>query len=165
MKCMCRYRDGSPGARQPFHDSYMVLCSLQPIRTPWRWCSTGWRAAAPFLECQGRSPHVSIKWHLQKDNSDRKKEVRASPFIRPSVQAPPTGNRLSIQALSTGGANTGHSRGRHHSNLQHRQLPTIILCVLQYTQVIVRPDICITFNILEQIITLWMRLLFPLSVI
>uniref|UniRef100_A0A674PIQ6 Sema domain, immunoglobulin domain (Ig), short basic domain, secreted, (semaphorin) 3Fa n=1 Tax=Takifugu rubripes TaxID=31033 RepID=A0A674PIQ6_TAKRU len=28
-----------------------------------------------FLECQARSPHMSLKWHLQKENSDRRKEV------------------------------------------------------------------------------------------
>ncbi|XP_076123577.1 sema domain, immunoglobulin domain (Ig), short basic domain, secreted, (semaphorin) 3Fa [Alosa pseudoharengus] len=36
----------------------------------------GVEGSTAFLECQARSPHVSIKWHLQKENSDRKKELR-----------------------------------------------------------------------------------------
>lgn len=39
----------------------------------------GVEGSTAFLECQARSPHVSIKWHLQKENSDRKKEVGRSP--------------------------------------------------------------------------------------
>uniref|UniRef100_A0A8C9V6L3 Sema domain, immunoglobulin domain (Ig), short basic domain, secreted, (semaphorin) 3Fa n=1 Tax=Scleropages formosus TaxID=113540 RepID=A0A8C9V6L3_SCLFO len=35
----------------------------------------GVEGSSAFLECQARSPHVSIKWHLQKENSDRRKEV------------------------------------------------------------------------------------------
>ncbi|XP_048873421.1 semaphorin-3F-like isoform X1 [Brienomyrus brachyistius] len=37
----------------------------------------GVEGSSAFLECQARSPHVSIKWHLQKDSSDRKKEMRS----------------------------------------------------------------------------------------
>lgn len=36
----------------------------------------GVEGSTTFLECQARSPHVSLKWHLQKENSDRRKEVR-----------------------------------------------------------------------------------------
>ncbi|KAJ8259808.1 hypothetical protein GJAV_G00173690 [Gymnothorax javanicus] len=37
----------------------------------------GVEGSSTFLECQARSPHATIKWHLQKDNSDRKKEMRS----------------------------------------------------------------------------------------
>lgn len=37
----------------------------------------GVEGSTTFLECQARSPHVSLKWHLLKENSDRRKEVRA----------------------------------------------------------------------------------------
>lgn len=35
----------------------------------------GVEGSSTFLECQARSPHALIKWHLQRDNSDRRKEV------------------------------------------------------------------------------------------
>lgn len=35
----------------------------------------GVEGSTTFLECQARSPHMSLKWHLQKENSDRRKEV------------------------------------------------------------------------------------------
>lgn len=38
----------------------------------------GVEGSTTFLECQARSPHMSLKWHLQKENSDRRKEVKAS---------------------------------------------------------------------------------------
>lgn len=37
----------------------------------------GVEGSTTFLECQARSPHMLLKWHLQKENSDRRKEVRA----------------------------------------------------------------------------------------
>uniref|UniRef100_A0A671NSL2 Sema domain, immunoglobulin domain (Ig), short basic domain, secreted, (semaphorin) 3Fa n=1 Tax=Sinocyclocheilus anshuiensis TaxID=1608454 RepID=A0A671NSL2_9TELE len=37
----------------------------------------GVEGSTAFLECQARSPHVSIKWHFQKENSDRRREVRS----------------------------------------------------------------------------------------
>ncbi|KAJ7999039.1 hypothetical protein DPEC_G00211250 [Dallia pectoralis] len=37
----------------------------------------GVEGSSTFLECQARSPHAAIKWHLQKDNSDRRKEMRS----------------------------------------------------------------------------------------
>lgn len=37
----------------------------------------GVEGSTTFLECQARSPHMSLKWHLQKENSDRRKEVKA----------------------------------------------------------------------------------------
>uniref|UniRef100_A0A3B3E0K3 Sema domain, immunoglobulin domain (Ig), short basic domain, secreted, (semaphorin) 3Fb n=1 Tax=Oryzias melastigma TaxID=30732 RepID=A0A3B3E0K3_ORYME len=36
----------------------------------------GVEGSSTFLECQARSPHAVIKWHLHRDNSDRRKEVR-----------------------------------------------------------------------------------------
>lgn len=36
----------------------------------------GVEGSTTFLECQARSPHMSLKWHLLKENSDRRKEVR-----------------------------------------------------------------------------------------
>lgn len=38
----------------------------------------GVEGSTTFLECQARSPHVSLKWHLQKENSDRRKEVSSA---------------------------------------------------------------------------------------
>lgn len=35
----------------------------------------GVEGSTAFLECQPRSPQASVKWLLQKDNSDRRKEV------------------------------------------------------------------------------------------
>ncbi|XP_044156560.1 semaphorin-3F isoform X3 [Bufo gargarizans] len=37
----------------------------------------GVEGSSVFLECQARSPQASIKWILQKDNSERKKELRS----------------------------------------------------------------------------------------
>ncbi|XP_065135904.1 sema domain, immunoglobulin domain (Ig), short basic domain, secreted, (semaphorin) 3Fa isoform X1 [Paramisgurnus dabryanus] len=37
----------------------------------------GVEASTAFLECQARTPHVSIKWHFQKENSDRRREIRS----------------------------------------------------------------------------------------
>uniref|UniRef100_A0A3P8UE79 Sema domain, immunoglobulin domain (Ig), short basic domain, secreted, (semaphorin) 3Fa n=1 Tax=Cynoglossus semilaevis TaxID=244447 RepID=A0A3P8UE79_CYNSE len=37
----------------------------------------GVEGSTTFLECQARSPHMSLKWHLQKENSDRRKEIRS----------------------------------------------------------------------------------------
>uniref|UniRef100_A0A673AJ44 Sema domain, immunoglobulin domain (Ig), short basic domain, secreted, (semaphorin) 3Fb n=1 Tax=Sphaeramia orbicularis TaxID=375764 RepID=A0A673AJ44_9TELE len=37
----------------------------------------GVEGSSTFLECQARSPHALIKWHLQRDNSDRRKELRS----------------------------------------------------------------------------------------
>ncbi|TNN83946.1 Semaphorin-3F [Liparis tanakae] len=37
----------------------------------------GVEGSTTFLECQARTPHVSLKWHLQKENSDRRKEIRS----------------------------------------------------------------------------------------
>lgn len=71
---------------------------------PWKWLSVclpaankntlemvqyGVEGSSTFLECQARSPHALIKWHLQRDNSDRRKEV-SRPVrlpVTPSVRA------------------------------------------------------------------------------
>ncbi|KAG8436178.1 hypothetical protein GDO86_007326 [Hymenochirus boettgeri] len=37
----------------------------------------GVEGSSAFLECQPRSPQASVKWILQKDNTDRKKELRS----------------------------------------------------------------------------------------
>uniref|UniRef100_A0AAR2J831 Semaphorin-3C n=1 Tax=Pygocentrus nattereri TaxID=42514 RepID=A0AAR2J831_PYGNA len=37
----------------------------------------GVESSSTFLECQARSPHAAIKWHLHRDNSDRRREVRS----------------------------------------------------------------------------------------
>ncbi|XP_072276432.1 semaphorin-3F isoform X3 [Pyxicephalus adspersus] len=37
----------------------------------------GVEGSSAFLECQPRSPQAAVKWILQKDNSDRKKELRS----------------------------------------------------------------------------------------
>lgn len=41
----------------------------------------GVEGSSTFLECQARSPHALIKWHLQRDNSERRKEVTHCVFI------------------------------------------------------------------------------------
>ncbi|CAB1353384.1 unnamed protein product [Coregonus sp. 'balchen'] len=43
----------------------------------------GVEGSTTFLECQARSPHVSLKWHLQRENSDRRKETAVSTSARP----------------------------------------------------------------------------------
>uniref|UniRef100_A0A671T9N1 Semaphorin-3F-like n=1 Tax=Sinocyclocheilus anshuiensis TaxID=1608454 RepID=A0A671T9N1_9TELE len=35
----------------------------------------GVESSSTFLECQARSPHAAIKWHLHRDNSDRRRET------------------------------------------------------------------------------------------
>uniref|UniRef100_A0A8D2Q532 Semaphorin 3F n=1 Tax=Varanus komodoensis TaxID=61221 RepID=A0A8D2Q532_VARKO len=43
----------------------------------------GVEGSTAFLECQPRSPQATIKWLLQKDNSDRRKELAVSPsFVK-----------------------------------------------------------------------------------
>uniref|UniRef100_A0A3Q2DKZ5 Sema domain, immunoglobulin domain (Ig), short basic domain, secreted, (semaphorin) 3Fb n=1 Tax=Cyprinodon variegatus TaxID=28743 RepID=A0A3Q2DKZ5_CYPVA len=46
----------------------------------------GVEGSSTFLECQARSPHAIIKWHLQRDNSDRKKELRSDGRILKTEQ-------------------------------------------------------------------------------
>uniref|UniRef100_A0A3Q3WPM0 Uncharacterized protein n=1 Tax=Mola mola TaxID=94237 RepID=A0A3Q3WPM0_MOLML len=46
----------------------------------------GVEGSSTFLECQARSPHAVIKWLLQRDNSDRKKELRSDGRILKSEQ-------------------------------------------------------------------------------
>uniref|UniRef100_A0A673H9W0 Semaphorin-3F-like n=1 Tax=Sinocyclocheilus rhinocerous TaxID=307959 RepID=A0A673H9W0_9TELE len=41
----------------------------------------GVEGSTAFLECQARSPHVSIKWHFQKENSDRRREIRSDGHV------------------------------------------------------------------------------------
>uniref|UniRef100_A0A8C3AV15 Sema domain, immunoglobulin domain (Ig), short basic domain, secreted, (semaphorin) 3Fa n=1 Tax=Cyclopterus lumpus TaxID=8103 RepID=A0A8C3AV15_CYCLU len=49
------------------NSEYQDNCSVQ----------YGVEGSTTFLECQPRTPHVSLKWHLQKENSDRRKEIRS----------------------------------------------------------------------------------------
>uniref|UniRef100_A0A4W5K3J9 Semaphorin 3F n=1 Tax=Hucho hucho TaxID=62062 RepID=A0A4W5K3J9_9TELE len=42
----------------------------------------GVEGSSTFLECQARSPHATIKWHLQRDNSDRRKETEQGLLLR-----------------------------------------------------------------------------------
>ncbi|CAL9704270.1 unnamed protein product [Knipowitschia caucasica] len=46
----------------------------------------GVEGSSTFLECQARSPHALIKWHLQRDNSDRRKEMRSDGRILKTEQ-------------------------------------------------------------------------------
>uniref|UniRef100_A0A8C6SFN7 Sema domain, immunoglobulin domain (Ig), short basic domain, secreted, (semaphorin) 3Fb n=1 Tax=Neogobius melanostomus TaxID=47308 RepID=A0A8C6SFN7_9GOBI len=46
----------------------------------------GVEGSSTFLECQARSPHAMVKWHLQRDNSDRRKEVRSDQRILKTEQ-------------------------------------------------------------------------------
>ncbi|KAG9353241.1 hypothetical protein JZ751_017817 [Albula glossodonta] len=55
----------------------VVLCFAVVNKNTLEMVQYGVEGSSTFLECQARSPHASIKWHLQKDNSDRKKEMRS----------------------------------------------------------------------------------------
>uniref|UniRef100_A0AAX7SDG4 Sema domain, immunoglobulin domain (Ig), short basic domain, secreted, (semaphorin) 3Fb n=1 Tax=Astatotilapia calliptera TaxID=8154 RepID=A0AAX7SDG4_ASTCA len=46
----------------------------------------GVEGSSTFLECQARSPHALIKWHVQRDNSDRRKEMRSDGRILKTEQ-------------------------------------------------------------------------------
>ncbi|KAG7251631.1 hypothetical protein CRUP_019887 [Coryphaenoides rupestris] len=46
----------------------------------------GVEGSSTFLECQARSPHALVKWHLQRDNSDRRKEMRSDGRILKTEQ-------------------------------------------------------------------------------
>uniref|UniRef100_A0A8C1W3V4 Sema domain, immunoglobulin domain (Ig), short basic domain, secreted, (semaphorin) 3Fa n=1 Tax=Cyprinus carpio TaxID=7962 RepID=A0A8C1W3V4_CYPCA len=59
----------------------------------------GVEGSTAFLECQARSPHVSIKWHFQKENSDRRREIRSDGRIVRTEQ----GLLLRSLQLSDGG--------------------------------------------------------------
>lgn len=51
--------------------TYCFLANKNTLET----VQYGVEGSTTFLECQARSPHMSLKWHLQKENSDRRKEV------------------------------------------------------------------------------------------
>uniref|UniRef100_A0A8C7CCT9 Semaphorin 3F n=1 Tax=Oncorhynchus kisutch TaxID=8019 RepID=A0A8C7CCT9_ONCKI len=51
----------------------------------------GVEGSSTFLECQARSPHAAIKWHLQRDNSDRRKEVSEQGLLLRSLQPSDSG--------------------------------------------------------------------------
>ncbi|XP_063767071.1 semaphorin-3F-like isoform X1 [Eleginops maclovinus] len=46
----------------------------------------GVEGSSTFLECQARSPHALLKWHLQRDNSDRRKEIRSDGRVMKTEQ-------------------------------------------------------------------------------
>uniref|UniRef100_A0AAY4BYP9 Semaphorin-3C n=1 Tax=Denticeps clupeoides TaxID=299321 RepID=A0AAY4BYP9_9TELE len=46
----------------------------------------GVEGSTTFLECQARSPHALIKWHLHRDSNDRRKEVRSDGRILKTEQ-------------------------------------------------------------------------------
>lgn len=54
--------------------SYCFIANKNTLET----VQYGVEGSTTFLECQARSPHMSLKWHLQKENSDRRKEVSKS---------------------------------------------------------------------------------------
>lgn len=53
------------------YPTFCVIANKNTLET----VQYGVEGSTTFLECQARSPHVSLKWHLQKENSDRRKEV------------------------------------------------------------------------------------------
>lgn len=57
-----------------YHVNYMPCVSLANKNTL-ETVQYGVEGSTTFLECQARSPHMSLKWHLLKENSDRRKEV------------------------------------------------------------------------------------------
>ncbi|XP_039629284.1 semaphorin-3F-like isoform X1 [Polypterus senegalus] len=60
----------------------------------------GVEGSSTFLECQARSPQASLKWHHQKDNSDRKKEMRTDDRVLKTDQG------LLIRSLQSSDAGT-----------------------------------------------------------
>ncbi|XP_065097046.1 semaphorin-3F [Paramisgurnus dabryanus] len=59
----------------------------------------GVEGSSTFLECQAKSPHAAVKWHLHRDNSDRRREVRSDGRVLKTDQ----GLLLrSLHALDTG---------------------------------------------------------------
>lgn len=46
----------------------------------------GVEGSSTFLECQARSPHAAVKWHLHRDHSDRRREVRTDGRIMKTDQ-------------------------------------------------------------------------------
>lgn len=53
----------------------LSLCSPAANKNTLEMVQYGVEGSSTFLECQARSPHALLKWHLQRDNSDRRKEV------------------------------------------------------------------------------------------
>lgn len=51
------------------------MCCFVANKNPLETVQYGVEGSTTFLECQARSPHMSLKWHVQKENSDRRKEV------------------------------------------------------------------------------------------
>lgn len=52
-----------------------IMCCFVANKNPLETVQYGVEGSTTFLECQARSPHMSLKWHVQKENSDRRKEV------------------------------------------------------------------------------------------
>lgn len=57
------------------HVMSWCLCFAAANKNTLEMVQYGVEGSSTFLECQARSPHAAIKWHLQRDNSDRRKEV------------------------------------------------------------------------------------------
>ncbi|KAL4655987.1 semaphorin-3F-like [Arapaima gigas] len=75
----------------------------------------GVEGSSTFLECQARSPHASIKWHLQKDNSDRKKEMRSDGRLLKTEQG------LLLRSLQPSDSGTYHCTATE-KNFKHTLL-------------------------------------------
>ncbi|XP_023659911.1 semaphorin-3F-like [Paramormyrops kingsleyae] len=75
----------------------------------------GVEGSSTFLECQAKSPHASVKWHLQKDNSDRKKEMRSDGRVLKTEQG------LLLRSLQLSDSGTYHCTATE-KNFKHTLL-------------------------------------------
>uniref|UniRef100_A0A8D2LAP5 Semaphorin 3F n=1 Tax=Varanus komodoensis TaxID=61221 RepID=A0A8D2LAP5_VARKO len=88
-----------------FHARECTATSLSALFSPLASRNTveavqyGVEGSTAFLECQPRSPQATIKWLLQKDNSDRRKELRTEGRVLRTEQ----GLLLRSLQLSDGG--------------------------------------------------------------
>uniref|UniRef100_A0A8C9TPZ4 Semaphorin 3F n=1 Tax=Scleropages formosus TaxID=113540 RepID=A0A8C9TPZ4_SCLFO len=75
----------------------------------------GVEGSSTFLECQARSPHACIRWHVQKENSDRKKEVRTDGRVLKTEQG------LLLRSLQPSDSGTYHCTATE-KNFKHALL-------------------------------------------
>uniref|UniRef100_A0A8C2ZCM7 Semaphorin 3F n=1 Tax=Cyclopterus lumpus TaxID=8103 RepID=A0A8C2ZCM7_CYCLU len=66
-------------------ETTFLFYSFLPVNTL-EMVQYGVEGSSTFLECQARSPHALLKWHLQRDNSDRRKEMRSDGRILKTEQ-------------------------------------------------------------------------------
>ncbi|XP_029103500.1 semaphorin-3F-like isoform X1 [Scleropages formosus] len=75
----------------------------------------GVEGSSTFLECQARSPHACIRWHVQKENSDRKKEMKTDGRVLKTEQG------LLLRSLQPSDSGTYHCTATE-KNFKHALL-------------------------------------------